>query len=122
MLKNIKNRQLISTGCFIFANILLIPSVAFAQINIALTNPLGNVDSVEEVLVALLNAFIVIATPIIVVYIIYAGFLYVTARGNAEQTKQATTALTYAIIGGVILLGAVAISEIVANLVNTFRA
>jgi hypothetical protein len=101
---------------------LLVPTLASAQLKLEMNNPLGNIDSVEEVLVILLNAFIVIATPIVVLFIIYAGFLYVTARGNAEQTKLATTALTYAIIGAVILLGAVAISEIVANLVNSFTA
>ena len=104
---------------FILCAFLALPNIVFSQ---GLSNPLGEVDSIEDVLVALLNAFIVIATPIIVLVVIYAGFLYVTARGNAEQTKQATTALTYAIIGGVILIGAVAISEIVANLVNSFRA
>jgi len=97
-----------------------VPGIVSAQINIKLKSPLGEVNSVEEVLVALLNAFIIIATPIVVLYIIYAGFLYVTARGNAEQTKQATTALTYAVIGGVILIGAVAISEILANIVGAF--
>jgi hypothetical protein len=104
------------------ATFLSLPSIGFAQIEIALENPLGSIDSAEEILVALLNAFIVIATPIVVLYIIYAGFLYVTARGNAEQTKQATTAITYAIIGAVILLGAVAIAEIVANIVGAFTA
>ena len=66
--------------------------------------------------------FIIIATPIIVLYIIYAGFLYVTARGNAQQVEQATRALTYAIIGGVIVLGAVAMSQILANVVASFKA
>ena len=87
-----------------------------------LRNPLGDVDSLEEVLVALLNAFIVIAIPIIVFVIVYSGFLYVSARGNAEQIKKATTSLTYAIIGAVLILGAVVLSEILANIVRSFEA
>lgn len=90
-------------------------------ITFKLTSPI-NVTTFEGLLSSLLNIFLVIATPIIVLFIIYAGFLYVTARGNAEQTKQATKALTYAIIGGVILLGSVAIAEIVKNVVEAFRA
>jgi hypothetical protein len=78
--------------------------------------------SIEEFLLAALQVIITIAIPIIVLFIIYAGFQYVTARGNAEQTQQATRTLTYAIIGGVIMLGAVAIGEIIKNLVNAFAA
>ena len=99
----------------------LLPLLAQAQIQFQVQNFL-KFDSVEDILVAVLNIFIVIATPIIVFFIIYAGFLYVTARGNAEQTQQATRALTYAIIGGVLILGAVALAEIIDNLVDAFRA
>lgn len=80
------------------------------------------VGSIEDLLKAILDIFIVIATPIIVFFIIYAGFLYVTARGNVQQVEQATKALTYAVIGGVIVLGAVAISGIIAGTVTSFSA
>lgn len=92
---------------------------AGSGINYELKSPLA-FNSIEGLLVGILNVFMVIATPIIIMFIIYAGFLYVTAKGNAEQVKKATTALTYAVIGGVILLGAVAISEIVKNVVGAF--
>ncbi len=85
----------------------------------SLTNPL-KVNSIQELLVALLGVVQVIAVPIIVFFIIYAGFLYVTARGNVEQTQKATRALMYAIIGGVIIVGAIAISLIIENLVKSF--
>ncbi len=55
-----------------------------------------------------------------VIFIILAGFKYVTARGNATQVQEATRALTYAIIGGVLIIGAVAIAEIIKNLVTAF--
>lgn len=76
--------------------------------------------SIESLLLAILNIFIIIATPIVVLFIIYAGFLYVTARGNAQQVQQATRALTYAIIGGVIIIGAVAIAAIISGVVGSF--
>lgn len=99
----------------------LLPFLVQAQgtLNFDIKNHLA-VNSIEELLVAILNILIVLATPLIVLYIIYAGFLYVTARGNAEQTKQATNALTYAIIGGVLIIGAVALSTIIANIVGSF--
>lgn len=79
-------------------------------------------STVEEVIVALLNIFIIVATPIIVLFIIYAGFLYVTAGGNTQQVQKATTALTYAIIGGIMVLGAVVISGIIADIVSAFKS
>jgi hypothetical protein len=86
---------------------------------VSLVNPL-RVTSIEDLLVAILNILIVLAIPLIVFFIIYAGFLYVTARGNVAQLEQATRSLTYAIIGGVLILGAVAIARIVKNLVQSF--
>tara|TARA_B100001989_G_C24335965_1_gene362486 strand:- start:2 stop:349 length:348 start_codon:yes stop_codon:yes gene_type:complete len=106
---------------FIPLTLLLLPQLLLADgIRYTLESPIA-VTSIEGLLLAILNAFIVIAIPIVVLFIIYSGFLYVTARGNVEQTKKATTSLTYAIIGGVILIGAVAITEIVANVVDAFR-
>jgi len=78
------------------------------------------ITTAEGLLSAILNIFIVIATPIIVLFIIYAGFLYVTARGNAEQVQQATRALTYAIIGAVLVLGSVALAQIIKRVVVSF--
>lgn len=116
-------------GCLKLGSVIayaFLPVVTFAQlegagISYKLTSFI-KVDSIEGLLSAILSIFIVIATPIIVLYIIYAGFLYVTARGNAEQIKTATTALTYAIIGGVIIIGSVAISVIFKNIVDSFTA
>lgn len=82
-------------------------------------NPLA-FDSIQAFIVAVLNVIIVLATPIVVIFIILAGFKYVTARGNATQVQEATKALTYAIIGGVLIIGAVAIAEIIKGLVTSF--
>lgn len=89
------------------------------QGSVQLKNPL-KVGTIEGLLVAILNVVIVIAIPIVVFFIIYAGFLYVTAKGNASQVEQATRALLYAVIGGVIIIGSVAIAGIVRNIVTSF--
>jgi hypothetical protein len=88
------------------------------------TETFGNIlafPSVEALLVAILNVAIIISTPIVVLYIIYAGFMYVTARGDAEQVKQASRALTYGVIGGVIIVGGVAIVQIMSSVVEGFK-
>jgi TRAP-type C4-dicarboxylate transport system permease small subunit len=112
--KNFKKAGLLAT-------FFLLPFVASAQIKYTIDSYLP-FDSLEEFIVALLRIFITIAIPIIVLFIIYAGFKYVTARGNAQQVQEATRALTYAIIGAVLIIGAVALSEIIANTVGAFRA
>lgn len=84
-------------------------------------NPL-NFPTIDSLLMAVLNVVIVVSIPIVVFFLIFSGFLYVTARGNAEKIKQASRALTYGIIGGVIIVGSVAILAIVENLVNEFGA
>jgi hypothetical protein len=58
--------------------------------------------------------------PVIVFFIILAGFKYVTAQGNPGRIEEATTTFTYAIIGGVLILAAVAIAEIIKNTVAAF--
>ena len=52
------------------------------------------------------EAILPIGGVIVVIMIIYAGFMYVTAAGNETKVKNAHTALLYAVIGAAILLGA----------------
>jgi Type IV secretion system pilin len=88
--------------------------------SVCLENPLNNINSIDGLLVAILNIIMVLMIPVIVFFIIYAGFKYVMAQGNASQVEEATRALTYAVIGGVLILGAVAISQIIQNVVRAF--
>lgn len=70
-----------------------------------LQNPLGD-QTLIGLFQDILDVIMVFAVPIIVFFIIYAGFQYVIARGNAEAIKNANRALLYAVIGGVLILGA----------------
>jgi hypothetical protein len=96
LLKKIPTIKKISTVTAAF----LLPVLVNAQIEYELDSYLP-FDNAEDLVVAILRIFITIATPIIVLFIIYAGFKYVTAQGNAQQVQEATRALTYAIVGAV---------------------
>lgn len=50
---------------------------------------------------------------ILVVIVVYAGFLWMTAGGNDDQVKKAKSWLTNAIIGLIIILAAYAITDFV---------
>ena len=80
-------------------------------------NPI-NVDSIPKFFLAIVDIILIIAAPIIVLFIMYGGFLYATARGNPEQLTTAKNALLWAIIGGVIVLGARLISEVISNTIK----
>lgn len=78
-----------------------------------LQNPIAY-NSFSAFIAAILNIVIAIGIPIAAVFIIYAGFLFVTARGNEAQLAKAKTALVWAIVGTAILLGA----NVLANGIN----
>lgn len=87
---------------------------------VGLTNPLGNKD-LMAFLQDILDVIMVFAVPLIVFMIIYAGFLFVMDRGSDKNLAQAKRALLYAVIGGVIILGAQAILAVVQGTVDAFR-
>lgn len=82
-------------------------------------NPL-TFTSITDMIVAIMNVMIIIATPIIVFFLIYAGFMYVTAQGNPQKLEVANRSLLYGVIGGVVVLGAVGILVIIKSVVNQF--
>ncbi len=86
-----------------------------------LKNPL-NAGSIDEFILDIIEVIMVFLIPIIVLYIMYAGFLFVTARGNATQIADAKRALLYAIIGGVIVVGAKLIIDVIQGTVDAFKA
>lgn len=93
------------------------PLLVRAEDSVMLLNPL-TVDSIEELLALILDVVIIFAVPIIIFFIIYSGFLYVTAQGKPDQIKKATTAFTWTVIGGVIILAANILLIIIQNTVE----
>lgn len=95
---------------------LSVPLLVQAQ----LEDPLDDsISSIPAFFLAILDILLVFAIPFIVFFIIYAGFLYVTARGNVSVIEQAHRTLLYALIGGLLILGARGILSIITNTVNS---
>ncbi len=86
---------------------------------VSLIDPTGN-KTIPQIFQALLDILMVFAVPIILFFIIWAGFLYVTAAGNAEQIKKAHNALLYALIGGLLVLGANVLLAVISNTIKAF--
>lgn len=80
-------------------------------------NPIA-ANNVQELMVTLLDAAITIAIPIIVLFVIYAGFTYVTARGNTSKIERAHKTLGWSLVGAGVLIGA---KLIAAAIIATFQ-
>lgn len=92
---------------------LFIPAFAFA----ALTNPIGTTD-LYQFLQNLLKLVAQIAFPVIVLFMVYIGFLFVTAQGKPEALKKAREYFFWAIVGALLVLGAYALSLAIQATVN----
>lgn len=97
---------------WLLAVLLSVPVPAFAQTKI--TNPL-RADSITGLIADILDAVLILAVPVIVLFIIYAGFLFVTAGGDEQQIETAKTTALYTLIGAAIILGAELISNVLAQ-------
>jgi hypothetical protein len=84
-----------------------------------LINPL-KACNIPEFLIAIVDVLIIFATPLIVIYIMYAGFKFVTAQGNPSEIESARAALLWAVVGGVIVLGAKLILEVIEGTIKAF--
>lgn len=103
-----------------FASLLLflLPSVARAQEGGLLVNPL-NAGSIPELIAVVLDAVIELGSIAIVLALVWVGFLFVRAQGSDTELKKARTALFNTIVGGLILLGASAISMVLASTIES---
>lgn len=92
----------------------IVPSIAFAALcgtynGAGLSNPICT-TSLAAFLANLLRLVAYIAFPIIVLFLVYVGFLFVSAQGNPEKLKEAKSYFFWAIVGALIVLGAEALS------------
>jgi hypothetical protein len=88
--------------------------------SLSLKNPI-QAKSIGELFQAIIDIVLVFAIPIVVFFIILAGFRYVTARGNGHVIEEAHMALLYALIGGVLILGARVLIEVISGTVDAIK-
>ncbi len=86
---------------------------------VGIDNPLGDQKDVKDILASILKVIVEIVLPVVVVMVIYSGFLYVLARGNAEAIEKAHKTLTWTLIGAAILLGAQLIANVLIDTVSS---
>lgn len=84
--------------------LIAVPFLANAQLPVG-EIPSGSGFNIWEVLIKALNWFFNIAIIIAAIFLVFAGFQYVTAAGDEEKAKKGLSTLVNALIGvGIALL------------------
>lgn len=77
------------------------------------------VGTIPEFLSALFQDIAEIGAVVLAFYIVYTGFLFVSAQGNEQALQKAKESLKWVLIGGAIILGAWTLSLAVLETINT---
>lgn len=86
-----------------------------------LINPL-KANSFNDLLSGIEDVIINVGTVVVVLMVIYVGFMFVTARGEPAKISAAKQALLWTLIGALILLGAKAIQLGITKTVEALSA
>ncbi|MEK7503200.1 MAG: hypothetical protein AAB556_02005 [Patescibacteria group bacterium] len=81
---------------------------------IAIENPLKS-ETIGELITAISDLAVAIGLPIAIIFIVYSGFLFVSARGNEKKLETAKEGFKWAVIGAAIIVGAKFLAEAVVN-------
>jgi hypothetical protein len=80
-------------------------------------NPISS-ETFDKFIDKILTVVIQVGATVLVFFIVYSGFLFVSARGNEEQLKKAKTAILWTVIGGAILLGAKVLEHAISQTIT----
>lgn len=108
------------------SGVALVPVLAFAAPGTSaapagtpsINNPLKDVGSLQQLVAKLINLLLQIAIPIAALFIMYAGFLFVSARGDAAQITKAKDVFKWTVIGAAVLLSSSLIVGLLQGTIN----
>ncbi|MCX6735462.1 MAG: pilin [Candidatus Parcubacteria bacterium] len=89
---------LLSTGVSVFAD-------SPPKINLAAEPITPNIHSLPEFIQSVLRILLQIGVPVATFFILYSGFLFLTAQGNETKLTSAKNAFLWAVIGTAVLFG-----------------
>lgn len=114
-------------ACAFFVAGALTAALAFAFVSFAhaecrqneLCNPLSReFSSIPGFIAGALRVLVIIALPIISLFIVYSGFLFILAQGNTGKLETAKKNFLYVIIGAILILGAWVIATLIGGTVS----
>lgn len=72
-------------------------------------------NTLESIVGQILKTFISILGVLFLVLTVYAGYLWMNARGNEQQVSKAKDILTQSVIGFIVVLAAYMITDFIVN-------
>lgn len=104
----------------VFFIVSLLPLSCFAAGG-GLPNPLGpgGPKDIPSFLNSLFGDIVKIGAVVLAFYIVYSGYLFVSAQGNEQTLQKAKDSFKWVLIGGAILLGAQVLSSAILETITT---
>jgi hypothetical protein len=90
-------------------------SVAYAAGE--LQNPL-KFNDIQSFIAGALKTLVVVALPIITLFIVISGFMFVAALGKPDKLSKAKENFVYVIIGALLILGAWVLATLIGGTVS----
>lgn len=85
-----------------------------------LENPI-NVDTLPELAVAILKIINLIGVPVVTLFLLWAGFLFVKAQGDSKALTTAKETLLWTVVGAAILLGSYVLAEAISGSIQELQ-
>ena len=82
-----------------------------------LQNPL-KFEGIQNFVEGVLRAIVMIALPLITIFIVWAGFLFISARGKPDELNNAKRNFQYVIIGTILILSAWVLATLIGGTVT----
>lgn len=104
-----------------------VPAVFFASVALAhaaspdaiLQSPLNSAFStIPDFIAGVLKVVVMIALPIITLFFVIAGFMFIFARGRPTELGKARDNFVYVVIGALLIMGAWVIATLIAGTVT----
>lgn len=111
--KLIKTMSIIAFS-FLFGLIAHLSPTSVSAQGGTIKNPI-KAESFYDLVVAIAKAITAIGIPLVAIFLVWSGFLFVTARGSEEQLKRAKTTFFWALVGGAVIIGAWALAVAIVN-------
>lgn len=100
-----------------FTLVLFFAAIAHAQGG--LENPLNsNLSTIPAFIAGALKVLVIVALPIITLFLVISGFMFIKARGNPSELSKAKENFVYVIIGALLILGAWVIATLIGGTVT----
>lgn len=97
----------------------ILVSEASAKVPTAVNAPTLPFNDLADVFGFLVNVVLGVGIAVTIVFLILGGIQYITAKGDQKAAGAARDALTNAVIGFVVVIGAFTIRTILTNVIGT---